>query len=209
MKNLYKTDIFTAIIFFSLILMYCHNLLINGTDAVTGIRGQQILDAGGMSQHSSTFSIITSLFVHQSASHLIINLVMFYFLGRLVHENLGRFMYVFGFFVSGIIGNIFTLNELGNGTACGVSGCIFGLMGMLLVASFTKLQKFKTLHEIRFIVLLAVIVSVIYTIIGVIHSTNIYAHFIGLIVGVLISVIYILILKLKKDVVFSERGKKY
>lgn len=198
MKNLYKTDFFTAIILFVLVLMYCHNLLINGTDAITGISGQQIIDAGGMSQHSSTFSIITSLFVHQSASHLSINLVMFYFLARLVHENLGSFIYVFGFFVSGIIGNIFTLNAIGNGTACGVSGCIFGLMGMLLVASFTKLPKFKTLYEIRFIVLLAVIVSVIYTIIGVIHSTNIYAHFIGLIVGSIIGVSYILILKFKK-----------
>jgi rhomboid protease GluP len=209
MKNFYKTDIFTSSIFIIIVLMFIHNFFINGTDAVTGISGQQIIDAGGMSKDSSIISIITSLFVHQSLYHFTINLVMFYFLGRLVHENLGSFMYVFGFIVSGIIGNIFTLNELGNGTACGVSGCIFGLMGMLLVASFTKVQKFKTLHEIRFIVLFAVIVSVIYTIIGVIQSTNIYAHFIGLIVGALISVIYILILKLKKDVVFSERSKKY
>lgn len=198
MKLIYKCDLFTYTMFLVIVLMYVYNIFVNGFDAFTGISGEQVTRAGGMDGDSSLIAIISSLFAHQSASHLIINLIMFYVLGRMTYDNFGNLPYIVGFFASGIVGNLITLIVLNNGTALGTSGCIFGLIGMLLIASFSNLEKFEKLYKIKIYIAILAITCIFYTLMNFGHGTNIYSHLFGFTTGVVTGFIYSGILKLNK-----------
>jgi len=92
------------------------------------------------------WTIITSMFMHGSVSHLVMNMFSLLFLGGFLERLIGSKRYLGIYFVSGIIGSLvfllFSIYPLsivpGLGArpetlAVGASGAIFGLAGMLMV----------------------------------------------------------------------------
>ncbi|MBM7569667.1 rhomboid family intramembrane serine protease [Aquibacillus albus] len=75
--------------------------------------------------------IISSMFLHIGALHLIMNMIALHFLGSVVENIYGNFRFLVIYFLAGIMGGLssFALNPH---IAAGASGAIFGLFGALL-----------------------------------------------------------------------------
>ncbi len=86
------------------------------------------------------WTIITSMFMHGSVSHLLMNMLSLIFLGGFLEKLIGRKRFVNIYFVSGIIASLFFVamtylfspSDI-NVSAVGASGAIFGLAGMLAI----------------------------------------------------------------------------
>ena len=83
------------------------------------------------------YRLITSMFLHFGFSHLMNNMIMLFFLGSILEEEIGRFKYLFLYFASGLAGNVLSAAmDLKTGefvVSAGASGAIFGVIGALLI----------------------------------------------------------------------------
>lgn len=83
------------------------------------------------------YRLITSIFLHFGFAHLMNNMVMLFFLGSILEEEIGSFKYLLLYFVSGVAGNILSaFMDLKTGEfviSAGASGVIFGVIGALLI----------------------------------------------------------------------------
>ena len=75
--------------------------------------------------------LVTAIFLHGSISHLGVNMLTLWFLGRQL-EQIGRARYLIIYFLSGIAGGVTSLLWDPAIAAVGASGAIFGLFGVLL-----------------------------------------------------------------------------
>jgi membrane associated rhomboid family serine protease len=88
--------------------------------------------------------MVTSLFLHASASHLFFNMLGLYFFGRIAEKELKGGKFVALYFVSGFAGNL-AFGLFSGEPAVGASGCVFGLMGF---AMFLKPKEIITMYVI-------------------------------------------------------------
>jgi membrane associated rhomboid family serine protease len=84
------------------------------------------------------WTIITSIFMHGSVTHLLVNMLSLMFLGSFVEKLIGSKRYLGIYLISGIIANLFYvlfayLFGGMNIPAVGASGAIFGVAGMLVI----------------------------------------------------------------------------
>ena len=73
--------------------------------------GAYMLEHGAMYlpfvvEYKEYYRMFTSMFLHFGFSHLMNNMMMLFFLGGVLEEELGRFRYVFLYLLSGLGGNI-------------------------------------------------------------------------------------------------------
>lgn len=101
-------------------------------------------------QHRAYYRMITSMFLHADVQHLFSNMVVLYCIGGIVEKETGHVSYAVIYFLSGIVGNIFSLgfdllsegfsvySQSGGGTySLGASGAVFGIEGALLLLVLT------------------------------------------------------------------------
>lgn len=119
------------------ILAYIYTV-IKGNDAFS-IDPNVLYKCGGLVEYTKGIDItffgrlITSMFLHGSIVHLGLNMYCLYIIGTQLESFYGRFKYTIIYFLSGAIGNAFTLLFINSSTvAIGASGAIFGLLGALL-----------------------------------------------------------------------------
>jgi hypothetical protein len=83
------------------------------------------------------WTIFTTMFVHGSAFHLIVNMMSLFFLGSFLENLIGKRRFIIVYLISGIIASLFFAGfaALSGETlpAVGASGAIFGLGGVLAV----------------------------------------------------------------------------
>jgi len=86
---------------------------------------------------SAPWTIVTAMFTHipiqYSWTHIIFNMLTFYFFGRFVMSLLGTRWMLFIYLLGGIVGNLFFILLAPGGAAVGASGAVFALGGALLV----------------------------------------------------------------------------
>jgi len=143
------------------------------------------------------WGLITSIFLHASPEHLILNMIVLFFFGKVVEVELGWKKFLLIFFVSGIVGDLATVFAGSMGwmdiliPTVGASAAIFGLMGTAMIIKPLEFVFFPYLIPIPLI-----LVAVLYTVYNIIAfasvlivgvSTNIayIAHIGGLIVGMM------------------------
>ena len=79
------------------------------------------------------YRLITGMFLHGGALHIIFNMYALYIIGSQLESFLGKFKYIIIYFLSGISGGLLSmLLSNSNVFSIGASGAIFGLMGALL-----------------------------------------------------------------------------
>lgn len=95
------------------------------------------------------YRLITSIFLHFGFAHLMNNMVMLFFLGSILEEEIGSFKYLLLYFVSGVAGNILSaFMDLKTGEfviSAGASGAIFGVIGALLIIVVKNHGHLRTL----------------------------------------------------------------
>lgn len=78
------------------------------------------------------YRLISGMFMHGSIWHLLINCYSLYVLGSQIESFLGKFKFTIIYFLSGLMGSLFSIIFNGNVASIGASGAIFGLMGALV-----------------------------------------------------------------------------
>lgn len=134
--------------------------------------------------------LVTSLFLHASASHLFFNMLGLYFFGRIAEKELGPKKFLMLYFIAGVLGNI-AYGLVSTDPVVGASGCIFGLMGF---AMFIKPKEMIRMYVIPLpLGIVAILFAVVETMLsyygemasGVAHI----AHVTGLAAGILYAFI--------------------
>lgn len=127
------------------------------------------------------WQMITSIFVHVSLVHLASNMFFLLIFGLRAEDLFADSIYYFIYFASGLTGSLFSLVYLfypNPVTAAGASGAIFGLFGAVII----YLKK-----VVGGSVIGALLFAFMFFLITLSEGTNIYAHFGGLLAGLVIG----------------------
>lgn len=135
------------------------------------------------------YRLITSIFLHFGFSHLMNNMVMLFFLGSILEEEIGSFKYLLLYFVSGVAGNILSaFMDLKTGEfviSAGASGAIFGVIGALLIIVAKNHGHLRTLDGRGMVFMVVCSLYHGFTSTGVDNM----AHIGGLVSGILLAFI--------------------
>lgn len=77
--------------------------------------------------------LISSLFIHSSVLHVVLTVLVLYYLGTLIERAFGSLRFVIIFFTVGIGTNLSSFAFSANDLIIGATGILFGLLGALLV----------------------------------------------------------------------------
>jgi len=128
--------------------------------------------------------LITSIFAHADPIHLFSNMIALLLFGATVETNVNitRIHYLIIYFLSGLIGSLFSLFLLPlDSISLGASGAIFGLIGVAFIIVAT---------DYRPLLILALIYIVFFLITSFSPRTNYWAHIFGLLGGIIFGYIF-------------------
>ena len=121
--------------------------------------------------------LLTPIFFHADIIHLFSNMVGLLLFGAVVEENYSKVQYIIIYFLSGLIGNLFSLWLLPlYSISLGASGAIFGLMGATVIMFLFEEDKTLLLFGLVYIAF--------FLYCSLAPGINIWAHLFGLIGGV-------------------------
>jgi len=129
--------------------------------------------------NGEVYRLFTAMFLHADLLHLFNNMVFLFLFGIGIESNYRRIEYIVIYFMSGFIGNLFSLFLLPlNIISLGASGCVFGLIGAAIM-SYIRYDKS------------AILFGAIYLIFFLFQSIgpeiNIWAHLFGGLVGLFLG----------------------
>ena len=124
------------------------------------------------------FMVLTAGFMHLDAGHLLVNMVMLFFVGREVERALGSALYAAAYLIS-IVGSSAAVLWMDFGTpTVGASGALFALMGLLI-----GVYRSRGLDLRAPIVL--VVANVAYSFVA--ENVSVWGHLGGLLTGLLFA----------------------
>jgi uncharacterized protein len=151
----------------------------------------------------AVWTLITSMFMHGSLTHLFVNMVSLFFIGNFVEKLIGRKRYLWFYLISGIIAGltfVFLAYFFGTGIgenifgsaqvfAVGASGAIFALGGLLAI--LTPKMRVYVFFFIPMQMWIAMVVLLVVLWVASISAGLPFgntAHFGGLLAGVIYGV---------------------
>jgi membrane associated rhomboid family serine protease len=142
----------------------------------------------GVAAHDQYYRLVTSMFLHYGAMHLLFNMWALYVVGPPLEQWLGRLRFGALYALSGLGGSVlvYLLSPLNTATA-GASGAIFGLFGAIFVVA-RKLNL-----DVRMIAAV-VVINLVFTFAGPALGTGAISwqgHVGGLITGAGIAAAYV------------------
>ncbi len=190
-------------LFWGNILIVAVNVLVFLLCTFTGNLVYNIGDFSVMDliQRGDWYRVISSLFLHADIGHLVSNMLILYYIGNVVEKRIGHLPYLVLYFMSGIVGNVFSAGyELFTGhyiSSIGASGAVFGVEGALLMMALLHRGKLAgvTTGRIAF--------SIAFSLYCGFTSRNVdnAAHIGGLLMGFLMAGIFWLFMP-------GEKGKQ-
>ena len=139
--------------------------------------------------------LLWAMFLHGDIGHLFNNMLLVYFLGAMLEQEVGHVRYAVVYFLSGLGGNILSLwgkiltgNPAGS---IGASGAVFGLDGLLLALVLFSGRRMENVSMPRVLVMIA------YSLYSGFTGANIdnAAHVGGLITGFLTGIVCCLLMR--------------
>ena len=172
------------------ILLICINAVIliatlfNDSGSYNPIIQFGAIHPGLIIEQHQYYRLFTSMFLHIGWMHFAYNALSLYIFGSRIESHLSKMKFLIIYFASGIVASIFSV-LLTNSIALGASGAVFGLIGAS--ASYAKVTG-KSLEGLNFYIIIIFIILGMGT--GMLE-TNVdsWAHFGGLIAGVLLGLI--------------------
>ncbi len=142
-------------------------------------------------KQASIFNLITSIFVHYSLLHFILNNLILLMFGLIIEKLIGSKIFILIYLISGLLGN-FVQGLVPQTFVLGASGAIFGIFGIFMILNpFMKVRLLGILKiSIFYLFSLFFIITYIYEIFFK-SNTSYISHFIGFFTGLFItSLIY-------------------
>lgn len=151
------------------------------------------------------YRLFSSIFLHYDINHLFSNMILLFFLGRIIEKYIGHIVYFIVYILSGVVGNMISglwdVMTKQYSISVGASGAVFGLTGVLLV--LVVFHKGK-LEQIKWQGVVLMIILSVYN--GfVVDNINNAAHIGGLITGIIITVLILLTGRIKS----AKQARRY
>lgn len=151
-----------------------------------------VYDFGGMLGRvvmydpSQLWRLVTPIFVHIGLEHFLMNMLSLYFIGRMVEDIFGSAYFLAIYFISGLVGNAFTLFFTPDVVAAGASTSLFGMFGAIaLLGTAVNNQYIKALGR-NYTAL--IVFNIIFGLFDA--SIGMAGHLGGLVGGLLCAVIF-------------------
>lgn len=125
------------------------------------------------------YRLITTAFLHGSILHALFNMIALFYLGGHLERLIGSLRYTLLYLLSALGSSIAVVLLKPNSVTIGASGAIYGIIGALLVLTFTRKEWFYS-HVIRSIRNL-IIINIAFTFL--VPSISIEGHLGGFIIG--------------------------
>jgi len=148
-------------------------------------------------QGKNLHTLVTSMFLHASILHLLLNMLVFFFVGDDCERSIGSSRFLAFYLTSGIFSGLFYtyLNRMSDAPTIGASGAIFGILAVYAVLfPFRRVIAFFgfipiPLPAIIFVFLL-VFMETTYAISGGLPYVAHTAHLGGFISGVFLALLF-------------------
>ena len=130
-----KKIIFTKLIILACVVVYIILGINNGNFLTFSATSLAIFGGNNLLlvQNGEVWRILTSAFLHVGLIHLVVNMYSLAIIGTQVETFIGKWKFLFIYFISAIGGNLLSLVfSQANVVSVGASGALFGLMGALL-----------------------------------------------------------------------------
>ncbi len=143
--------------------------------------------------------VLRAMFLHRDVNHIFNNMLILFFLGAMIEQEIGHIPCLLLYLLSGVGGNLLSLlfKMMSNdwSASIGASGAVFGMDGVLLALVLFAGRKLPTVTPAR------VVLMIVLSLYNGFTGTNIdnAAHIGGLITGFLSAVVLCLIQRRKKN----------
>ena len=126
--------------------------------------------------------LVTSMFLHGDALHLFSNMFSLLIFGSYIELSFSKYKFVLIYFISGILGSVFTVFLLPlNTISLGASGAIFGLIGAALsILIFDRNNP---------LIILGLVYALYFVITSFSPGINYFAHIFGLLGGFITGIL--------------------
>ncbi len=178
-EDLKKAKITITLIFINVLIFFLFNLAAPEEILLIFVQINR-----NIIENHEIWRLFTSMFFHADPIHLFSNMLALLFFGATVENNtlISKFQYLLIYFVSGLIGNIFSLLLLPlDVISLGASGAIFGLLGVAFVMIATDYQP------LLFFSLFYLVFFIAYSFAP---GINYWAHLFGLAGGILFGYLF-------------------
>jgi membrane associated rhomboid family serine protease len=128
--------------------------------------------------------IVTSGFVHVSIFHIGFNMLLLYFMGRLLEPAIGSLRFTLIYFVSLIAGSFVALWFTPDTVSAGASGAIFGILGATFV-----IARGRNLEAVAGQLGILIVINLVFTFAD--SGISVGAHVGGLVAGVLCGLLIV------------------
>ncbi|MBK5219799.1 MAG: rhomboid family intramembrane serine protease [Thermoleophilia bacterium] len=154
----------------------------HGSGGLSGMSTQAIYDLGGLYgpavAEGDWFRLVTSGFVHVSLVHIGFNMLLLFFLGRLLEPALGTPRFLALYFASLLAGSFGVMLLDPNAVTAGASGAVFGLAGATFV-----IARGRGMDAIAGQIGFLIVFNLVFTFAG--HNVSAGGHLGGLVGGTL------------------------
>lgn len=169
-------------------------MLLNGAGFWHSSNGVQLAwgaNFGPATQDGQWWRLATAMFLHFGIVHLALNTWSLWDVGQLAERMYGRWRFLCIYMISGLAGNLVSLDAQGNAAVSGgASGAIFGIYGAALVFLWRERAAIAA-HEFRWLFWGALGFASLTIVLGyIIPGIDNAAHIGGLITGILASIIF-------------------
>ncbi|NBI07274.1 rhomboid family intramembrane serine protease [Senegalia massiliensis] len=187
MKDFYKKSKITFI-FLTIMIIYFIFITLNGgsTNNETLVRYGALFPPFIL-RYNEYYRFITSIFIHIGVTHIFFNGYALYIFGPQIERLMGSTKYLLFFLLTGIGGNLATFFFNFLTLSAGASGSLFGLFGAFLY--LIHRHKNMVTPEGRKSILSLLGINLALTIF--IPSISVTAHIGGLVIGYLLSYVFI------------------
>lgn len=176
------------------IIIIINTLLLIVTIVSGGFSATNLVRLGGLlpskiTNNKEYYRLLMAMFLHGSVLHFFFNTYFTYMIGRYVERLLGSVKYLVIYLLSGLGSSVLVwLFEKPNVVTIGASGALFGIMGSLLLYTFSKKEWFSPpqIKSIRSMV----IINLIFTFL--MPSISVLGHIGGFVSGLVLAYLFTL-----------------
>lgn len=116
------------------------------------------LDVQSVLFRGEYWRIVTAMFLHANVNHLFNNMLVLFFLGAMIEQDLGHVSYGVVYLLSGVGGNLVSLYmkvvSFSTVASLGASGAVFGLDGVLLALVLFSNRRFQNISLTRVLLMI-------------------------------------------------------
>ncbi|MBN2268673.1 MAG: rhomboid family intramembrane serine protease [Acholeplasmataceae bacterium] len=186
MPTNYKKLLKTYFIFqpATMVFLILNILMMFVTLFMGGFNVESLLNLGALyppfvTESGEYYRLITTAFLHGSILHALFNMIALFYLGGHLERLIGSLRYTLLYLLSAFGSSIAVVLLKPNSVTIGASGAIYGIIGALLVLTFTRKEWFysQAIRSIRNLI----IINIAFTFL--VPSISIEGHLGGFIIG--------------------------